>query len=196
MSIDDRGKLRSILDNWPIEDIRAIVFTDGERILGLGDQGIDGMGIPVSRAGHACCLASMPYSPLNGVVNDSGAYLVTAVKATRKTSAESVILYYYCWYVIPNILNCKIMRIPHLPSVQVGKLALYTACAGVHPSHCLPVALDVGTNNQAKLDDPFYIGLKRRRVSFIRAPPFGQLTIVVAKYICFGNSPSTRKLPF
>ena len=109
ISYPERHKIDDMLQNATKQKVKVIVVTDGERILGLGDQGIGGMGIPI------------------------------------------------------------------------GKLSLYTACGGISPAYCLPVLLDVGTNNQQLLDDPMYMGWRNPRISGEEYNEFVDLFIQAVK---------------
>jgi malate dehydrogenase (oxaloacetate-decarboxylating)(NADP+) len=105
LSITRRGRVKEILRNWPQKDVRFICVTDGGRILGLGDLGANGAGIPI------------------------------------------------------------------------GKLQLYTACAGVPPQYLLPMYLDAGTNNEQYLHDPLYLGMRKTR------PPTAELFSFVDEFV-------------
>jgi malate dehydrogenase (oxaloacetate-decarboxylating)(NADP+) len=105
LSITRRGKVKEVLRNWPQKDVRFICVTDGGRILGLGDLGANGAGIPI------------------------------------------------------------------------GKLQLYTACAGVPPQYLLPMYLDAGTNNEQYLHDPLYLGMRKTR------PPTAELFSFVDEFV-------------
>jgi malate dehydrogenase (oxaloacetate-decarboxylating)(NADP+) len=105
LSMSRRGKVKEVLRNWPQKDVRFICVTDGGRILGLGDLGANGAGIPI------------------------------------------------------------------------GKLQLYTACAGVPPQYLLPMYLDAGTNNEQYLHDPLYLGMRKTR------PPTSELFSFVDEFV-------------
>lgn len=112
VSYPDRERIAEILDNVPRSKVQVIVVTDGERILGLGDQGTDGMGIPI------------------------------------------------------------------------GKLSLYSLCGGIDPATTLPIILDVGTDNEERLEDPLYIGWRNRRIRDERYDQFVEEFVenVIAKF--------------
>ncbi|KAG1681504.1 hypothetical protein FOA52_014010 [Chlamydomonas sp. UWO 241] len=113
-SADDMGEMAAMAWNWPQDNVAAIVVTDGSRILGLGDLGVNGLGIPIGKLDLYCAAADLG---VNGL------------------------------------------------GIPIGKLDLYCAAAGFSPAEVLPVVLDVGTNNQQLLDDPFYMGLRKRRIT-------------------------------
>jgi malate dehydrogenase (oxaloacetate-decarboxylating)(NADP+) len=115
LSLKHKGRVKEVLRNWPEKDVRVICATSGGRILGLGDLGANGMGIPI------------------------------------------------------------------------GKLQLYTACAAVPPGYLLPMHIDSGTNNQALINDPLYLGLRRPRVSAAELDEFVDEFVSAAQEVFPGS---------
>lgn len=111
VSLKDRGRVKEVLRHWPVKDVRVVCVSSGGRILGLGDLGANGMGIPI------------------------------------------------------------------------GKLQLYTVCAAVPPQYLLPVLFDFGTNNEALLSDPRYMGLRQKRVEVAEADAFFEEFVAAAQEV-------------
>lgn len=146
----DAGRFLELLRGYPQQDVRVVVVTDGERILGLGDLGAGGMGIR--------CAPSAPRPEGLRVAGGLGVPRGGPPRLPRLPSLQCATLW-------AGRLRLPSHRPAPAPRCSEGKSLLYTAAAGVPPHQILPVTLDVGTNNPALLADPEYRGLRQRRVT-------------------------------